>query len=46
MNIEMQTLIEVYRREIERLQEENIALKCQLLQIEVDKAKEENNNNE
>ena len=40
MNIEIQTLIEIYKQEIERLQNENIMLKAQLLQIEKDKKKE------
>lgn len=40
MNIEIQTLIEIYKQEIERLQNENITLRCQLLQIEKDSKKE------
>ena len=40
MNIEIQTLIEIYKQEIERLQNENITLRCQLLQIEKDNKKE------
>lgn len=40
MNIEIQTLIEIYKQEIERLQNENIMLKAQLLQIEKDNKKE------
>lgn len=33
MNIEVQTLIDVYKQELNRLQNENITLKCELLQL-------------
>lgn len=38
--IEVETLIEVYKQEIARLQDENMMLKVRLLQIEKDNMKE------
>ena len=40
--IEVETLIEVYKQEIARLQDENMMLKVRLLQIEKDNIKREN----
>lgn len=39
--IEVETLIEVYKQEIARLQDENMMLKVRLLQIEKDNIREE-----
>lgn len=39
--IQIETLIEVYKQEITRLQDENIMLKVRLLQIEKDLMKKE-----
>lgn len=39
--IEVETLIEVYKQEIARLQDENMMLKVRLLQIEKDNIKRE-----
>lgn len=39
--IEVETLIEVYKQEIARLQDENMMLKVRLLQIEKDMKREE-----
>lgn len=39
--IEVETLIEVYKQEIARLQDENMMLKVRLLQIEKDNMKRE-----
>ena len=39
--IEVETLIEVYKQEIARLQDENMMLKVRLLQIERDNMKRE-----
>lgn len=39
--IEVETLIEIYKQEVTRLQDENIMLKVRLLQIEKDMKREE-----
>ena len=40
IQIEVETLIDAYRQEIARLQDENLALRIRLLQIERDLKKE------
>lgn len=40
MNIDVDTLIQVYKEEIKKLQDENIVLKCKLVQIEKNRIKD------
>lgn len=40
MDIEIETLIAIYKEELRKLQDENIALKCKLVQILKNKEKQ------
>ena len=40
MDIQIETIIQIYKEEIQNLQNENIMLKCQILEMRKEKEKE------